>query len=195
MIDQCQIIKTNYKNVTMVLEFSMQINCCCNEKIAELRNLLQYPWRQQWKLQMATTIIFWNFLKPLIYQYIILFSQNITIKHLLITVSIQNTQGYKDLRNFSFSLVFSLLFGGSWTITFYNFFFKFLISFLCAVVLPFQIKVCSEYLEITVLKIDSRGFTNKNRKNTLLALLNWSHVIMFPQISHKLSKKQATEIL
>jgi hypothetical protein len=39
--------QTPYKknqNVTMVLEFCMQINCCCNEKNADLRNLLKYPW-------------------------------------------------------------------------------------------------------------------------------------------------------
>jgi hypothetical protein len=39
--------QTPYKknqNVTMVLEFCMQRNCCCNEKIAELRKLLKYPW-------------------------------------------------------------------------------------------------------------------------------------------------------
>jgi hypothetical protein len=43
------------QNVTMVLEFCMQRNCCCNEKIAEQRNLLKYPWNEKSIKKIQTT--------------------------------------------------------------------------------------------------------------------------------------------
>jgi hypothetical protein len=43
-LGQTSYKKNQNQNVTMVLEFCMQRNCCCNERIAVLRNLLKYPW-------------------------------------------------------------------------------------------------------------------------------------------------------